>query len=195
MLHFCRDYIYYAAVEVLEPQSHRFLASIEQAETIDEVIKSHEKFLDTCLRELLLTEREGLYKQLASVLGTCISFATNLHNALHRFAGTGQDEQRDFDHAGLAGKERRLERRKQSRSTYLRFAQQKHNSVFLSRFKALFETQLHGFLRQIQQESTRNYEQFLSNMLTRLDYNDYYTSVLAGAMSEVPSAEMDAARS
>merc|ERR1711871_1868525 len=134
MLHFCRDYIYYATVEVLEPQSHRFLASLEQAETIDEVIKSHEKFLDACLRELLLTEREGLYKHLSKVLSTCALFATNLHSAMHRFSAPREDEQREFDLVGRAGIERRLERRKQSRKLYLGFAQQPHNSSFLTKF-------------------------------------------------------------
>ena len=31
------------------------------------------------------------------------------------------------------------------------------------------------------QESKARYEHFLSNLATRLDYNDYYSSVLAGA--------------
>ena len=38
MLHFCRDYIYYATVEVLEPKSHEFLTTLRQAETIDDVL-------------------------------------------------------------------------------------------------------------------------------------------------------------
>ena len=38
MLHFCRDYIYYVTVEVLEPKSHEFLATLRQAETIDDVL-------------------------------------------------------------------------------------------------------------------------------------------------------------
>eukprot|EP00971_Amphidinium_carterae_P092432 1830047-Amphidinium_carterae.1 len=78
MLHFCREYIYYATVEVLEPQSHSFLASLESAETLDVVMSNHERFLDTCLREILLTERESLYKQLSRILGTCLSFACDM---------------------------------------------------------------------------------------------------------------------
>ena len=41
MLHFCRDYIYYVTVEVLEPKSHEFLATLRQAETIDDVLHCH----------------------------------------------------------------------------------------------------------------------------------------------------------
>merc|ERR1711972_1160183 len=78
MLHFCRDYIYYATVEVLEPQSHRFLASINQANTIDDILRSHDEFLNTCLREVLLTEREKLYTGLSKVLNSCLTFPDSL---------------------------------------------------------------------------------------------------------------------
>merc|ERR1712159_802191 len=79
MLHFCRDYIYYATIEVLEPQSHQFFASLRQCENVDQVFNAHEQFLDECLKEVLLTEREGLYKHLSKVLQTCVTFATPLN--------------------------------------------------------------------------------------------------------------------
>jgi len=180
MLHFCRDYIYYATVEVLEPQSHRFLTALEQAETIDEVLKSHETFLNTCLREVLLTEREGLYRHLSKVLSTCLTFAYNIHRFSHNF----HDAQASDDRLGSAPQvqtsaERRLARVRQSTQTYLSLLSQKHYSKMISKFKEIFESQLQGFLGKIRQESTNHYEHFLSNMLTRLDYNDYYsTSIL-----------------
>lgn len=68
MLHFCRDYIYYATVEVLEPQSHEFLASLATVDTIDDVLLRHEQFLEKCLKEVLLTEHDNLYKHLSKVL-------------------------------------------------------------------------------------------------------------------------------
>lgn len=178
MLHFCRDYIYYSSVEVLEPQSHRFLASIEQAETVDEVLRSHESFLDTCLRELLLTEREGLYNHLSKVLTTCHNFAFNLHHQFHRFAGSQNADDRALQ--AQWGKEQRQERLRQHRMTYQGMVDGKSYVKMISKYQGLFEQQLQGFLRQIRQESTHNYEHFLSNMLTRLDYNDYYSSALSG---------------
>lgn len=184
MLHFCRDYIYYATVEVLEPQSHSFLSSLGQAETIDEVLRSHEKFLDTCLREVLLTEREGLYSHLSKVLRTCLSFAYNLHKFAHDIQETQVADERSLNELGskaLTAGERRFERRRHDTQRYLSILSQKQYSRMISKFKVVFESQLQGFLRQIRQESTAHYEHFLSNMLTRLDYNEYYSSVLAGA--------------
>lgn len=68
---------------------------------------------------------------------------------------------------------------RQSTQTYLSLLSQKHYSKMISKFKEIFESQLQGFLGKIRQESTNHYEHFLSNMLTRLDYNDYYsTSIL-----------------
>merc|ERR1740130_992120 len=146
MLHFCRDYIYYSSVEVLEPQSHRFLQALEKAQTVDEVLKAHEHFLDTCLRELLLTERDGLYRHLSKVLSTCANFAQNVHHALHRFEGAKTVDDRA---APAQTKEERLNARKASQTTYLSLVQQTTYAKMISKFKGLFESQLQGFLRQI----------------------------------------------
>lgn len=177
MLHFCREYIYYTSAEVLEPQSHRFLSSLEQAETVDVVLRSHESFLDTCLRELLLTEREGLYKHLFKVLETCHNFADSLHRQLQRFAGPQADSQVPEERMG---KEHRKEFMKRKQHTHLDLLQGSAYAMMISKYKLMFEKQLQGFLKLIREESSQKYEHFLSNMLTRLDYNEYYSSELSG---------------
>jgi len=180
MLHFCRDYIYYATVEVLEPQSHSFLASLEQAETVDDVLRSHEKFLDTCLRELLLTERESLYRHLSKVLQTCLIFAHNLkrmNDGVIPLDDAHTSQQAEDRPASV----RRYERVSKLSQCYMSNLFTKHYVSMILRFKTIFETQLQGFLRQIRQESSQRYEHFLSNMYTRLDYNEYYSTVLTAA--------------
>jgi len=183
MLHFCREYIYYATVEVLEPQSHSFLASLESAETLDVVMSNHERFLDTCLREILLTERESLYKQLSRILGTCLSFACDMPS----FA--------DFDGPSSGQRTSTVGRREWLKPLSERRLSVLHQPTYsssISRFKVIFETQLQGFLRQIRHETTHRYEHFLSNMLTRLDYNDYYSGALGHVGSTPPSGDLDA---
>eukprot|EP00930_Biecheleria_cincta_P084725 TRINITY_DN74174_c0_g1_i1.p1 TRINITY_DN74174_c0_g1~~TRINITY_DN74174_c0_g1_i1.p1 ORF type:complete len:871 (+),score=154.33 TRINITY_DN74174_c0_g1_i1:94-2613(+) len=182
MLHFCRDYIYYATVEVLEPQSHRFLSSLREADTIDDVLRSHERFLDTCLREVLLTERDTLYRHLSKVLQTCLSFAHNLRRICPSLDVTSQDRggsAADDENQGLTQAARRLARVRQSTESYMAVMSQRHYYKMMAKWKTIFESQLQGFLRQIQQESTARYEHFLSNLATRLDYNEYYSSVLS----------------
>merc|ERR1711920_69994 len=129
MLHFCRDYIYYATVEVLEPQSHGFLMSLVQAETIDEVLHRHEKFLDGCLRELLLTERESLYRHLSKVLHTCLTFAHNVHrfSQYHETAEQGASAGSAGGVASLAQfpAEGRMARVRHNTQTYLALLSQR----------------------------------------------------------------------
>eukprot|EP00490_Sorites_sp_Unknown_P016177 CAMPEP_0114681322 /NCGR_PEP_ID=MMETSP0191-20121206/55245_1 /TAXON_ID=126664 /ORGANISM="Sorites sp." /LENGTH=61 /DNA_ID=CAMNT_0001959455 /DNA_START=73 /DNA_END=258 /DNA_ORIENTATION=- len=48
----------------------------------------------------------------------------------------------------------------------------------MAKWKTIFENQLQAFLRQIQQETKTRYEHFLKNLATRLDYNEYYSTVL-----------------
>lgn len=56
MSQFCKNYIYYMVVEVLEPNFHRFKESLKKVKTIDEVLLLHNNFQDECLKECLLTD-------------------------------------------------------------------------------------------------------------------------------------------
>ena len=56
MAQFCKNYIYYMVVEVLEPNFHKFKESLKKVKTIDEILKLHNDFLDECLKECLLTD-------------------------------------------------------------------------------------------------------------------------------------------
>ena len=183
MLHFCRDYIYYATVEVLEPKSHEFLATLRQAETIDDVLHCHESFLEACLREVVLTERD-LYRHLSKVLQTCLTFAHNLRRFSHSI---GVEPLEEPDGKTQTPAERRLAKTRHSTQRYLSLLSQRQYSKMMAKWKTIFESQLQAFLRQIQQESKARYEHFLSNLATRLDYNDYYSSVLTGQPDMPPS--------
>merc|ERR1712070_895870 len=147
-------------------------------------------FLNSCLQELLLTEREQLYRGLSKVLSTCYTFAMNLH----KFSSTGStaDGHADLDVAVHQGGVRRAQRVRQNYQAYLSILSQKHYAKMISKFKEIFETQLQGFLKQIRVESTARHEHFLSNMLTRLDYNDYYSTVLTVSPSPVGPPDGDA---
>mmetsp|Transcript_40952 Transcript_40952/g.87975 ORF Transcript_40952/g.87975 Transcript_40952/m.87975 type:complete len:401 (+) Transcript_40952:3-1205(+) len=191
MLHFCRDYIYYVTIEVLEPKSHQFLESLKNMTSIDEVLRSHEQFLDTCMRELLLTGRDNLYRHLSKVLSTCLMFAWKLPRSARGLDEEDTQQAPDYSDPSRETGETRMERAKQKSQAVLSLLSQKQYSKTIGKFKDIFESQLQGFLRQIQQESSTRYEHFLSNLATRLDYNGYYTSSLSatasmGAFTSIP---------
>jgi gamma-tubulin complex component 2 len=43
-------------VEVIEPNWHKFEAAFRQVRTVDEVLKIHTDFVDSCLNECMLTD-------------------------------------------------------------------------------------------------------------------------------------------
>ena len=60
MLHFCKNYIYYMTIEVLEPNFLKLkerLTNSSNVQTIDDVMQAHDLFLDECLKECLLTDQ------------------------------------------------------------------------------------------------------------------------------------------
>ena len=59
MVHFSKNYIYYMVFEVLEPNFLKFKDKLlnGSVRTIDEVMNSHQDFLDECLKECLLTDQ------------------------------------------------------------------------------------------------------------------------------------------
>lgn len=68
MLAFIQQMYSFAVGEVLEP-NWRFLESkLEKVETVDQLLKDHVDFLDTCLNALLLTANEKIL-QVSGFLG------------------------------------------------------------------------------------------------------------------------------
>ena len=55
MLHFIQQLTYFMFFEVIDPQWNSMEASIRDSKTIEELLKTHDDFLDTCLKECMLT--------------------------------------------------------------------------------------------------------------------------------------------
>jgi gamma-tubulin complex component 2 len=83
MLHFMQNFIYYMMFEVIEPNWLEMETSIRKGQsegspqTVDDVIRVHNKFLDVALAECLLTNRE-LVRTLTKLMRTCLLFSDQL---------------------------------------------------------------------------------------------------------------------
>ncbi|KAH8830235.1 Spc98 family-domain-containing protein [Flagelloscypha sp. PMI_526] len=55
MLSFVQQILAFAAFEVLEPNWRKLEAKLDQVETVDQLLRDHVDFLDTCLKECMLT--------------------------------------------------------------------------------------------------------------------------------------------
>ena len=60
--------------EVIERQWHLFLEGMKSVQTIDNVLQIHNDFLETCLKDCLLTTPE-LLRCLAKLQAICVTFS------------------------------------------------------------------------------------------------------------------------
>ena len=94
MLHFLQNFTYYMMCEVIEPNWHQFENALGEAQTVDELIDLHERFLDQCMKEGMLFWPKIL-KRLEKIKSVCLKFAAasaSLATALptrHRRDGGG----------------------------------------------------------------------------------------------------------
>lgn len=55
MLHFIQQFVYFMFFEVIDPQWKMMEAELKKATTVEDLLKKHDDFLDTCLKECMLT--------------------------------------------------------------------------------------------------------------------------------------------
>lgn len=60
MLLFVQQMYSFAVSEVLEPNWRKLEKVLEKVQTVDELLRDHVDFLDTCLKECLLTNEKLL---------------------------------------------------------------------------------------------------------------------------------------
>lgn len=60
MLMFVQQFAYYVTNEVLEPNWRRLESNLGKVTTVDQVLQFHSDFLDTCLKECMLTNAKLL---------------------------------------------------------------------------------------------------------------------------------------
>ncbi len=94
MLNYVQNLQYYVTCEVLEPMWAGLETSLRSASTIDDVILLHNDFLDVCLRDCLLSNREVLIIT-SRLLDICLSFTRHIqtargHKVTHTSAKSGR---------------------------------------------------------------------------------------------------------
>jgi len=76
MLHFLQNLQYYVMFEVLEPNWSLLEQDLKSATTIDELLQCHNDFLDTTLKECMLTD-PTLVKMMMRLMSICLMFASH----------------------------------------------------------------------------------------------------------------------
>ncbi|RPA92123.1 hypothetical protein L873DRAFT_1711258 [Choiromyces venosus 120613-1] len=75
MLVFVQQLLYFCTSEVVEPNWNGLMKRLGEVRTVDELMQDHVDFLDTCLKECMLTNSK-LLKIHAKIMMTCTMFAS-----------------------------------------------------------------------------------------------------------------------
>ncbi|TFK24131.1 hypothetical protein FA15DRAFT_669893 [Coprinopsis marcescibilis] len=74
MLAFVQQILAFATFEVIEPNWRNLAAKLEKVTTVDQLLRDHVDFLDTCLKECMLTSSK-LLKAYSRLIVVCSTFA------------------------------------------------------------------------------------------------------------------------
>ena len=197
MLHFTKNYIYYMVFEVLEPNFLKLKEKLVNGgvKTIDDVMNSHNDFLDECLKECFLTD-QNLFRILTRLNQNSIFFARIIQRFFNQI-GTNEiheraiaeneyydqytkymvDEEEEKSGAGrgadsLAMKRRRERLENKGKIYKNAFLENNYHTVVKK-----FQTTFDDIMRELLQVMTqgKRYETHIANLATRLDYNGFYT--------------------
>jgi gamma-tubulin complex component 2 len=205
MLHFLQNFVYYMAVEVLEPAWHELEHKLKNVQTVDDMLQFHNHFLDKCLKECLLTN-QALLKILIKLMRTCLQFAANIDRFTNSLkldahlsssslsAASGMSSSSSHASAAVSASEAKsvLKFPHQQRqikvkveSTHIqKIVAQKHYISMIERTRTQFDEQLRMFMKHLRQKSDTHYDHHLANLFTRMDYNGFYTNYFASGAAE-----------
>lgn len=207
MLHFVQSLLYYMMFEVIEPnwinmeesiQTVNHAANVKTEQTVDDILKVHNQFLERALEACLLTNRE-LVRALTKLLRTCLLFteqmkrflkATKIEDDRNIVAGEMQkvvqknlnERRRSIDTENAdekllratmhrARKEREQRVQRQTIRVQREVSSKSYQRMVL-RFEQVFSDNLREFMLLLN-HSDDSYHTHKVNLCIRLDYNGY----------------------
>ncbi|EIW70708.1 gamma-tubulin complex component 2 [Tremella mesenterica] len=87
MLAFVRQVLAFATVEVLETNWKSLEGKLSKVQTVDQLMRDHVDFLDTCLKQCMLTTSKllGVYAKLMATMSAFVSYQSSFNAALSKF--------------------------------------------------------------------------------------------------------------
>ncbi|KAM9197387.1 gamma-tubulin complex component 2 isoform 3-T5 [Dugong dugon] len=193
MLNFVQNIQYYMMFEVMEPTWHILEKNLKSASNIDDVLGHHTSFLDNCLKDCMLTTPE-LLKAFSKLMSVCVMFT----NCMQRFTQSMKLDSElgrlTLEHGTMLGPPTEAERAEESARKKLA---KKHlaehmdapqvTSGFeatINKFDKNFSAHLLDLLARLSIYSTSDCEHSMASVISRLDFNGFYTERLEHLSAE-----------
>ncbi|XP_055416995.1 gamma-tubulin complex component 2 isoform X1 [Bubalus kerabau] len=193
MLNFVQNIQYYMMFEVMEPTWHVLEKNLRSASTIDDVLGHHASFLDGCLKDCMLTNPE-LLRVFSKLMSVCVMFT----NCMQRFTQSMKLDSElgrlTLEHGTMQGPPTEAERAEErTRKELARKCLAEHvdapqlASSFeatINKFDKNFSAHLLDLLARLSVYSTSDCEHGMASVISRLDFNGFYTERLERLSAE-----------
>ncbi|XP_023096929.1 gamma-tubulin complex component 2 isoform X1 [Felis catus] len=193
MLNFVQNIQYYMMFEVMEPTWHVLEKNLKSASNIDDVLGHHTSFLDNCLKDCMLTNPE-LLKVFSRLMSVCVMFTNCMQRFTQSMKLDGELGRLMLEHGTMLGPPTEAERaeertRKELARKYLAEhvdAPQLASSfeATINKFDKNFSAHLLDLLARLSLYSTSDCEHSMASVISRLDFNGFYTERLERLSAE-----------
>lgn len=174
MLNFVQNFLNYMTFEVIESSWNTFETNLKEVANIDNVIEHHTKFLDTCLRDCIITNDSFLLIQ--KILSECIMFSVFVQGVTKNIKDKEETSQLEWKSMTLKESQERRKQILQEISDDLN--KMVSDEAFASSIKSYdekFSKLLLDLLAKIINDMSNGLgETKIGNVLYRLDFNDHY---------------------
>ncbi|GAB5365546.1 hypothetical protein AAMO2058_001067600 [Amorphochlora amoebiformis] len=168
MLHFLQNLVYYMMVEVLEPNWHTMVSRLREAKSVDDVLRVHNSFLDTCLTQCLLNSQH-LFKTLTKLMTTCLDFTEHVKRGADCVRANMEVDVKKKYQFNRVQKVQRETKRAEETAERERFGEK------VGMYNKRFDSTVGEFIEILRRKSNSQCDHHLANLSTRLDYNGFYT--------------------
>lgn len=169
MLNFIQNLEYYMMFEVIEPHWHTFQSKMLEVSNVDEVLLCHNDFLESCLKDCMLTFPE-LLQVVVRLIKLCVTFS-NFMQKTHQYAVEAELSTMGDSMLFPVTEEQGNMTKSTEQPAGLQLNYQQH----ISAFHTDFNSHLISLLEMISGHNHNKYSAKMVNMLYRLDFNGFYT--------------------
>ncbi|XP_055677450.1 gamma-tubulin complex component 2 homolog isoform X2 [Lutzomyia longipalpis] len=177
MMNAIQNISYYMMVEVIEPNWHVLNQNMATVENVDDVLRVHEIFLDSCLKDCMLINTDML-KSITRLMKICTQFCDFIQKSQRYFIDAeltsmlksfGGNDHSDWEYEMAASQPSQAESSMEPSETF---------SENVKRFDLEFTGLLIGLIKYIYDLPNDNAADKLINLVHRINFNSFYSDQL-----------------
>ncbi|XP_037723878.1 gamma-tubulin complex component 2 homolog isoform X1 [Drosophila subpulchrella] len=176
MMNAIQNLEYYMMIEIIEPNWHIFIEKMKKVENVDNVLLLHQDFLDSCLKNCMLTESSEMNRSIFKLCNVCLKFCDFIQRSQRFFLDAELKSMvcDTHDSADSSESEPESSHRPQVQlETSLDPADTFSERV--NRFDLEFTGLLISFLKQINTMAKKNTADRFMNLVHRINFNAFYS--------------------